>query len=260
MAVELDAIEHADHDLGEVAKQLEAEGVVADARVPYGVPAEAILDEATFECADLIVMSTHARGGFDRLVHGSVADHVIHTARVPVLVVPPGAPGGWGSGARRVLVTLDGSALAEEAIGPADELARTIGASIVLMKVIEPFYYGYAYGDVYGTSPMLDVDPEAELKDARAYLREVARTRLTGQRVEIVAEIGKPEASIVETAHRLGASAIAMATHGRGGFARFMIGSVATGVLRHAEAPLLLVRPAAAPSRREVASALEVVT
>ena len=99
---------------------------------------------------DLIVMSTHGRGGLGRLYYGSVADEVLRGSPVPVLlvhassrIVPPAASGS------RVVVPLDGSAFGEVAIEQAVDLARTVAADLVLLRVVEPLS-GAAYGDPSG--------------------------------------------------------------------------------------------------------------
>lgn len=79
------------HDyLGGVAGRLARAGVAAQARVVTGAVAEQIIETA--RTVDLIAMTTHGRGGLDRLMHGSVADQVVRHATVPVLLVRPVVP------------------------------------------------------------------------------------------------------------------------------------------------------------------------
>jgi nucleotide-binding universal stress UspA family protein len=81
------------------------------------------------------------------------------------------------------------------------------------------------------------------------YLEEVAgRLRAAGQDVATATEAGLVAPSIARLARERDVAAIAMATHGRGGVARAVLGSVATGVLQLAGVPLLLTRPAASPA------------
>jgi nucleotide-binding universal stress UspA family protein len=70
-----------------IAKQFE--GIRAEGVVDMGYPAEVILSVAEERNCDLIVMGTHGRAGWDRIVFGSVAEKVVKAARVPVLTVPP---------------------------------------------------------------------------------------------------------------------------------------------------------------------------
>jgi nucleotide-binding universal stress UspA family protein len=257
---QLAAIGEAEADLEAATRLLRAEGLQVEARVPYGPAAPGILDEARFCHVDLVVMSTHGRSGLGRWLYGSVADEVLRATEVPVLVVPPGAPGGWSrDGDAHVLVPLDGSELAEEALRPAADLAAALGATLVLLRVVEPFYYGYMYGEPYPPAP--EVQAEAALAVARGYLDGLATRLGDGEvAVEIRVEVGPPAATIASVAHELGASAIALATHGRSGLARVVLGSVATGLLHRADAPILLVHPAAVGRADQPASAAPTAT
>lgn len=242
---EMAAIGEAEADLAFAARRLRASGLEVEARAPYGPAAAAILDEAAFGGVDMVVMSTHGRSGLGRWIYGSVADEVLRRAELPVLLVPPGAPGGWGArGHRRVVVALDGSGLAEASLEPAIALAVALGAGLVLLSVVEPLSYGYFYAHRYGPFP--DVDAGTALAATGAYLDRVAAGLRDQVRcVDTRVEIGPPAATIAAVAHELGASAIVLATHGRGGLTRVVQGSVATGLLPRADAPVLLVRPAA---------------
>ena len=90
--------------------------------------------------ADLVVMTTHGRGGLRRAWLGSVTDQLIRSAEVPVLVVRPGEAGAarpvWEPG--EILVALDGSPLAEAALEPAIEVARLWDAELSLVQVVRP--------------------------------------------------------------------------------------------------------------------------
>jgi nucleotide-binding universal stress UspA family protein len=240
------AVEHAEDELGAVAEQIRAYGITTEPHVYYDDPAVAIVDGARRQRADLIVMSTHGRGGLGRWLYGSVADRVIRQSEVPVLLVPAVATRPWPRDSLlRILLPLDGSELAEAAIGPAETLAGVIGARLTVLRVVVPPPPSL-YGEGYAFIPF---DQEAELTEARKYLDEVAdrlrtsgRLRDDGRMFEVRTAVGEPVAEIAEAA-RQGADVIAMATHGEGGLARLLMGSVATGVLQRAGVPLLLVRP-----------------
>jgi nucleotide-binding universal stress UspA family protein len=221
--------------------------------VVSGPPAAGILGEARDRTADLIVMATHGRSGLGRWLYGSVADDVLRHADRPVLLVPATAPptplAPPDAGSRRVLVALDGSPFAEAALGPAQDLAQALGAGLVLLRVVEP--PGAAFGGARGEAPS---DPAGELADARAYLDTVAG-RLpappeSGPGAAPVgqAHAGAPAQTITAVAGKEAVSAIAMATHGRSGLARAVLGSVATEVLHRTAVPVLLVRPRPAPA------------
>lgn len=89
-------------------------------------------------------------------------------------------------------------------------------------------------------------DPDKEVAESECYLAGVARgLKEAGVYARTRVEVAKPEVSIAEVAAQEKAGVIAMATHGRSGFARLVLGSVATGTLQRTGVPLLLVGPAA---------------
>ena len=133
----------------------------------------------------------------------------------------------------RILVPLDGSELAERAIPYAEALARPSGARLILVRVVHRF----ALPGTRGATQM-----EA-IRTAEEYLEEVAaRLRVRDLVVDTAAPTGDPAEWIVDEAGIYRADLIVMATHGRGGLARFVYGSVASAVLTRATTPVLLVR------------------
>lgn len=235
--------ERAEAELAEVAGRLQAEGLQVETRVIEDDAVHAIQQVAGEIAADLIVMSTHGRSGLGRWIYGSVADRIMRRAEVPVLLVPAGSEGRWEAGQPcRVLVALDGSDLAREALGPASELARALSAELLLVRVVAP--PSYVYPSAY---PYLDQQLQAELAEAERYLEGVAtELRAQGLAVARCVAVGSPASTIVGVAREQRADLIAMATHSRGGLARLVMGSVATGTVQRAEVPVLLVRPGAA--------------
>lgn len=233
----------AEHDLEAAAARLRAEGVEAEAHVYYDDPVHAILDAAHRHQAGLIVMSTHGRSGLGRMVYGSVADNVLRHAEAPVLLLPPTVDQPWPQDRPlTVLVPLDGSELAEEALRSAEILAEVFGARLHLVRIIEPPSYPL-YGDGYVYIPY---DEDVERTDARLYLQElVDRLTREGKEARKQVAIGRPDLLIPTIAQEQQADVIAMATHGRGGLARLVMGSIATGTLQRTHVPLLLTRPTA---------------
>jgi nucleotide-binding universal stress UspA family protein len=224
------------------ASRLTGSGLAVETAVPYGEAATEILDEIGLHKADLIVMATHGRTGAGRWLYGSVADEILRRAPLPVMLVPPGAAHALPvDRPPNILVALDGSKLAEAALTPASELAVRLGAEVMLLRVVSlPTYGVYAEAGEY-----LPFDPDPELKDAQHYLADVAgRLRPAVGQVRIRANVGDPAPLIAQAALEEKADLICMATHGRGGVARLVLGSVTTDVLRRANVPLLVVRPA----------------
>lgn len=185
---------------------------------------------------DLIAMSTHGRSGLGRWLYGSVADQVLRDAEVPVLLISPICERPWPAEPPvRILVPLDGSALAEEAIAVAVQLAEALRAELVLLRVVERY-----------SPDFNDFNLHAERARAESYLQEVAAGLSVPARLLVLESAHElPATVIARSAREEGVHLVAMATHGRSGLARVLMGSVATTTLRQVDVPLLLVQPAA---------------
>ncbi|CCF84326.1 universal stress protein [Nitrolancea hollandica] len=130
-----------------------------------------------------------------------------------------------------VIVALDGSKLAEQALPLAKQIAEHLGARLSLLQVIPP-------------------DAPAERQDeAAAYLEETARELLIP--TQVMVRIGKPADEIIASAVDAPESIIVMMTHGRGGLGRLLYGSVADLVVRDSRVPVLLIRAGLVPSATE---------
>lgn len=134
----------------------------------------------------------------------------------------------------RILVPLDGSALSEGALPPAEALARALESRLVLVRSAMT----YPLRATYPTEPARDAVREAE-----EYLRALASALAErGLEAETATPYAQPAEGILQEARDRDAALIVMATHGRGGLGRWVFGSVAEGVLAAATAPVLLVR------------------
>lgn len=149
-----------------------------------------------------------------------------------------------------ILVPLDGSGRAESILGHVEALARCDDARIVLLRVLEP------------ASPIIDphesrvsvyLEEMSRLEqEARQYLTaRQGELRALGFEVEIRLVQGPVVKTILEVAAAENADLIAMASHGRSGLAQVFYGSVALGVLHHADRPLLLVRSRSAQGAQQ---------
>jgi len=147
----------------------------------------------------------------------------------------------------RLLVPLDGSAFAEEALPVAQELAEAIGGELLLLHAVVPPEQARTT-EQGGMVASLDQELAALEVRARGYLRQVSDRLATGQETSpppIEARVGKPADAIVEASREHAVALVVMTTLGRTGWARVFLGSVADEVLRHGSVPLLLVGPAA---------------
>src|SRR5689334_19664560 len=130
-----------DYLLG-VASRIETAGLRVRAHVVEGVPAPAILDYvARHPAVSTIAMATHGRSGVGRWVFGSVAEQVLHGATIPILLLRP-MPGPRGPQTpnacpyQTILVPLDGSSLAEQALTQATALAGPHGTALLLVSAV----------------------------------------------------------------------------------------------------------------------------
>lgn len=233
---------HAAHaELQRVARTLRDGGICATVAVREGWPVDAITAYAREIGADLFCMATHAYTGVQRLVLGSVAEGVLRGATVPVLLVRGDGTVRRGGDAP-IVVPLDGSPLAEGALPDAVALARQFAVPLVLVRVRE---MRPALADEYVLdTPALvyaspwDTDP-ATIDD---YLLAV-RGRLAYDTVRTVQLCGVPGDALVTYLRATAPALVAMATHGRTGLARWIMGSVAATVVRAGIAPVLLTPP-----------------
>jgi nucleotide-binding universal stress UspA family protein len=207
-----------------------------------------LIDYAETMEISLIVMTTHGRGPFVRFWLGSVADGLVRRARVPILFVRPDieekAP---PDPFRRVLIPLDGSELAEQAIGPALDVAGRDQVNYTLVRVVEPYM---ALDSALRRVPVLEhEETRRREEEARAYLAAMADRLAPETHVSTQVMLGDhPAATLMVMAEERPFDLIAISTHGRGGINRLLLGSVADKVLRASHCPVLVVRPAGSTS------------
>ena len=234
----------ADGYLRKVADQLEEADLHAHVVVHQGPAAEAILDYAEQEDIQQIVMATHGYSGISRWRHGSVAERVLQSASVPVLLVRTGEKKTGdiqqAMQCQRIMVPLDGSPVAEQVLPPSTLVAQALDAEIVLFRVPVAHISGSLSGDwVLPLEGTLGTASEI----AGVYLNRMAENlREQGIKVSTAMRIGGVANVIIEYAEANEIDLIAMCTHGRTGLARWTLGSVADRVLRAGRIPLLLVR------------------
>ena len=210
-----------------------------------GSPAPALADYAREVGPDLVVMTTHGRGGLQRVWLGSVADQLVRSLDVPVLLVRPEevAPVQRVPVLEEILVPLDGSRWAEAALPPALGVAKLFGARLGLVQVVPPVA-------LLLDAPVIPQSLDEELmalqrREAQDYLDDIA-DRISGQGMVSRASsvlAGNALAGIQAAAAGPGVGMIALATHGRGGLRRLAVGSVTDKLVRTGDLPVLVTRP-----------------
>ena len=231
--------EDAEAYLGHLAEPLRGQGREVDQAWAFGEPAEQIVTAAA--PGDLIAMSTHGRGLAGRVLLGSVADRVVRHAAAPTLLVRAGERPTGGAEVARLVVPLDGSKLAEQALPVAAELARELGVPVRLVRALDvdlvraAVQAGPAVAAAHAASQArLETGILAELEARAASLRE--------QGAAATAEVLHGAAVPALLAALVPDDLLVLTTHGRGNVGRWLLGSVAEPLVRQAVAPVLLVR------------------
>jgi nucleotide-binding universal stress UspA family protein len=217
-----------------------------DVQVESGSVAGTLTAVATEEDADLIALTTHGRGAWQRAWLGSVADALVRDARRPLLLLRGGDEASDLFADERspshVLVPLDGSAAALDILGPLTSLLPDRDGRVTLLRVIgEPFPLASTY---LPHAMEEEAVTEQQKASAREHLLEVAREwDPLGVRVdvEVIASGDIPQA-VFSYAEREGVDLLAFSTRGRGGVGRFILGSIADKLIRGSELPVLTVR------------------
>ena len=220
-------------------KEMYAFAEVPAVRVILGDPAATILETAQHVRADLIVMTTRGQGAAKRFILGSVTDRVAHHSTTPVFVFRPNdnAIVGQQAAIRRIIVPLDGSALAENALPMASALAQQLGVPILLARALQ---LSMSMPVVAGTLlvPQQSIDETFQL--ATDYLTATREPLVNkGLTVATLTEWGTPFDVIdgISGTEDL----IMLTSHGRGGFQRWLLGSVADKLMHSSSAPVLLI-------------------
>lgn len=232
------ACDRAEGYLFSQAVRLRGQGLQVSADVCGGPPAEAIVQHAD-QSDTLVVMATHGRSGLRRWALGSVADGVVHLGHTPVLLVRATGDVVRTWSIRRIVVPLDGSRYSQQALPLAADLADQAGADLIFVQVLTPLL------DLEGGWGALPGDFDAQRRtDACAELHAIAdEYRARDLHVTPIVTFGYPAEEIMHASASHDADLIVMATHGRSGVQRVVLGSVADKLLHATATPLLLVHP-----------------
>src|SRR5581483_11532603 len=233
-------------------------GVATVTHLAEGVPAEAILSSIDALQVDLIVMCSHGRTGFTRWMLGSVAQKVARHSTVPVLILRDEVENAHVPGrdvhSVRIMVALDGSPLAEEALAPAASLSTALstqseGALHLVLVVHLPVKFEYGQSDVLARAK------EQGIQHAWSYLNALEQ-RIQADRLSSGLQVTASVAVSMDVTDTLiqiaegneqendtGCDIIALTTHGRSGLKRWIMGSGAERILGTTRLPLLIIHP-----------------
>jgi nucleotide-binding universal stress UspA family protein len=236
--------------LDTVAERVRATGVAeVSVSVQTGNAPEALELHRAEIGADLTVMATHGRGPLARSWLGSVADHFVRCTAAPVFMVRPEEDAGEADLTRlptidNIVLTLDGSAVSESAVQPTMSVARLFDASTTLVRLVE---YPHRTESVYLPDAIDAI--EERLEESRQATHDELQRVATQLREDGGGEVDLETRVVIHAAEGIltiaaerNADLIAMASHGRGGVRRLVLGSVTDKVLRGATRPVLIVR------------------
>ena len=211
-----------------------------------GIVQEALAAEVAERGIDLVMMNAHGWGYTQRALVGSVSDYLMRHLTVPLLLMhSPASDGDLNRPAsfRRILIPLDGSTLAESILEPAQMLGGLSQAEYRLLRVVpSPRQFAGSPGDHTPEPGQHVIDKTTA--DSLAYLKGVAQG-MGNQAAAVETSVTASQnvaAAIVDEATTSGCDLIAIATHGRGGLSRLLLGSVADKVIRAAHTPVLVYR------------------
>ena len=213
--------------LQKVATELRAKGAVVDVHVLSGKPAPAIVDMAVRGGYSLILLCSRGKSGLRRLLLGSVAEEVLRTSPIPVLVAHP-LKGAEQIKVKRIVVPLDGSHRSCSILPHVAALAKATGARVLFTTVVEP-----------NAREVMPVELVA-----KNLFREQKQLHKQGIPTEMNIRYGDPAEEILAYGMVQDADLVALSTHGRTGLERARFGSVSESILRKGGLPLLILRTA----------------
>jgi nucleotide-binding universal stress UspA family protein len=234
------ALGEADAYLQQLAQSLRADGTRVEIHTLTVASVALAIDQAAqLFRADMIAFATHGDGPLGRILHGRTAWRALAHSPVPVLLRGPNGIGAGEYGHRKIMVPLDGSRFGEAALPLAETLAKEWGAEIWLVLAVETS--PHLYHDVSISVPEVLTE---ELAEAREYLAQrAAEMAVKTQSHTLIA--GQVAPALVQAARDIGITDVVMATHGRTGLARVIMGSVADGLVQRLHCPIIVV-PASA--------------
>ncbi|MGE0444411.1 MAG: universal stress protein [Vicinamibacterales bacterium] len=232
-------VERTERDLARFVDEEIGSVMPIEIAVLQGVPALVIVEQARLLDADLIVLGTHGRRGFERFMLGSVAERVLRKASCPVLTVPARTPDAVGRGPvvfNQILCGVDFSPASAQALTYAASLARWSEARLTAMHVVEarPLYEPSALG----ASAFQNFEAEA-VEAATGRLRDLVPRDVA---VTEVIEVGKPYRALLDRCAADGSDLIVIGVHSGVSDRLGFFGSTTNHIVREATCPVLSLR------------------
>lgn len=225
--------------LEKMTVSLRDKGITTKAVLLQGSPANELLKYIEQNDVDLVAMTTYGSSGVKPWLVGSIAAQMMGTITVPALFVPPYQQKGKLT-IKKILAPLDREDKGKTALPYVEELARKMKASVTLLYVVSPL--APMALEVMDGNIVKTMEVEA-LQQGKEYLGGVAR-ELSDKGIDVRTEVlsGDPASVILHYAEKEDIDMIAMATHGRKGFSRWLMGEVSRKVVTASCKPVLMVR------------------
>lgn len=245
LAILRDRVADDQRALGELRERLDGQGAEVSHLVIDGFADDAIGHTAEELGADLVVVGSRGRRGLSRLLLGSVAERVVRTSPVPVLVAR-GERDAADGGFRRILVATDFSAAAERGLALAREVAAA-DATIDLVHwwTVPQLSRAHATDEVDAT--LAEIRAEVTTAGERRCRAAIADVPAGGPSVRWHVVEGDAQDGVLEWATREGSDLIVVGSHGRRGLRRLILGSTAEAIVRHAPCSVLVSHAPPAP-------------
>jgi nucleotide-binding universal stress UspA family protein len=248
----VDALDEAKSWIHRSASQLSQQGIVTETVVATGDdPSEEILRLTNQQGCDFIAMATRDRNLLSQAFRGSVTNEVVRSARVPILAVAPEKSAvemGQQITLSRVLVPLDGSAFSEAVLPYTKHLAQKLSLELLLLRILQltdvyPPLAGAPMAADPGSARVQAIAEEAAEEEIVRYLEELT-ARLTRKGLNVSWQMIRgdtPARRVADLAQEHPDNMIALASHGRSGVARWILGSVAEDLIRATGDPVLVI-------------------
>jgi nucleotide-binding universal stress UspA family protein len=219
--------------------KLRGKGIEGDFFVREGNVAEAICDFAKDNGIDLIAMTSHGRGGVRRWALGSVADKVVQSSPVPILLYRIRGDRIEDCNYKKILIPIDGSKFSENIFPQASKFVETFNSKISFLHVMDT----RLTENFAAAKDIFIYEEETAKQGIRDYFISLEnRAKESKVTHELLIEKGDPAEVICDFAEKNEVDLIAMSTHGRSSISRWALGSVADRVLRGSSKPILLIR------------------
>ena len=223
-------LERVKNTLNDIGTEVSVVGKQGDA-------ASVIIEEAEKGSTTIVMISSHGRSGVTRWAMGSVAEKVLQATNDPLLIIRDGTGEGtslsegykdfedWKAllNVSNIIIPLDGSSLSEQVIPHAVAFANSLGVPVTPVRV--------------SNSPNDDADNSEYLKNVAKRIRDEGLQSSDGEVLN-----GNPATAIIQITETIPNSLVAMTTRGRSGIQRWVMGSVTDRVVRHSNAPALVIR------------------